>query len=74
MAVPVSSNLSAPEFPRCPACLALPRLCLLVLPADADEVDFDGFLRMLKVGSYDSLDALEQVGVTNEAGLCGGML
>ncbi|KAL4853803.1 Calcium-dependent protein kinase 34 [Chlorella vulgaris] len=28
--------------------------------ADADEVDFDGFLRMLKVGSYDSLDALDQ--------------
>ena len=29
--------------------------------ADADEVDFDGFLRMVRVGSYDSLDALEQV-------------
>lgn len=28
--------------------------------ADADEVDFDGFLRMLRVGSYDSLDALDQ--------------
>lgn len=28
---------------------------------DADEVDFDGFLRMLRVGSYDSLDALDQV-------------
>lgn len=28
--------------------------------ADADEVDFDGFLRMVRVGSYDSLDALEQ--------------
>ncbi|PSC74049.1 Calcium-dependent kinase 29 [Micractinium conductrix] len=27
---------------------------------DADEVDFDGFLRMLRIGSYDSLDALEQ--------------
>lgn len=29
---------------------------------DADEVDFEGFLRMLRVGSYDSLDALDQVG------------
>lgn len=31
------------------------------LHSDADEVDFDGFLRMLRVGSYDSLDALDQV-------------
>jgi hypothetical protein len=29
--------------------------------ADAEEVDFEGFLKMLRVGSYDSLDALDQV-------------
>ena len=28
--------------------------------ADADEVDFEGFLKMLRVGSMDSVDSLEQ--------------
>jgi hypothetical protein len=27
--------------------------------ADADEIDFDGFLRMLRVGSVDHLDQYE---------------
>ena len=34
--------------------------CLQSLPcADADEIDFDGFLRMLRVGSVDHLDQYE---------------
>lgn len=31
-----------------------------LLCADADEMDFEGFLRMVQVGSFDSLDSLDQ--------------
>ena len=48
--------------PRLPASLHVPAPWShpAPVPPDADEVDFDGFLRMLRVGSYDSLDALDQ--------------
>lgn len=42
---------------RLSTCAVSKHLCLCC--TDADEIDFDGFLRMLRVGSMDHLDQYE---------------
>lgn len=53
------SNLKA-KLPAAEVDYALEDALLDAGQAEADEIDFEGFLKMIKVGSVDSIDALDQ--------------